>query len=256
MGPEVVVVMPPGFQFLARMSEAGEDRLVQELVAQARIEAFDKPVLVRLSRRDVVPLDIALLRPAQDRHAGQFGAVIADDRMGACHPLEHGCIKFTPDPRTRDRRVGDQAHALPAVVINDSKDPEPPPTGEGIGYEVEAPALVGPLRDRHRCPRAQSPLAPAPAAHLQPLLTIEPPELLVVHRPSFPTQQPVQPPIAEPPSLAGQFPDTLARLRIVWPTTDVSHHCPIYAQHRAGTALAHLEDLLEMSHRLPPGTGR
>ena len=31
MGPEVVVVVPPGFQFLAGMSEAGEDRLVQEL---------------------------------------------------------------------------------------------------------------------------------------------------------------------------------------------------------------------------------
>jgi hypothetical protein len=66
----------------------------------------------------------------------------------------------------------------------------------------------------------------------------------------------VEPPIAEPASLAGQLADTLARLRIVGPTTDIAHHGPVNAQHRAGTALAHLEYFLEMSHRLPPGTGR
>ena len=72
MGPEVVVVVPPGFQFLAGVGKAGGDRLVQELIAQARIEAFDEPVLVGLPRRDLVPLDIAFLRPAQDRHTGQL----------------------------------------------------------------------------------------------------------------------------------------------------------------------------------------
>ena len=75
MGPEVVVVVPPGFQFLAGVGETGEDRLVQELVAQTCVKAIDEPVLIRLSRCDVVPLDIAFLRPAQDRHAGQFRAV-------------------------------------------------------------------------------------------------------------------------------------------------------------------------------------
>lgn len=66
----------------------------------------------------------------------------------------------------------------------------------------------------------------------------------------------MEPPIAEPATLAGQFPDTLARLGIVGPTTDIAYHRPVHAQHRAGTALAHLEYFLEMSHRLPPGTGR
>lgn len=186
MGPEVVVVMPPSLQLLAGMGEAGEDRLVQELVPQPRVEALDEPVLVGLARCDVVPLDIAFLRPAQDRHAGQFGAVVADDSVRPRHALEDRCIQLSADPRAGDRRIGDQAHALPAVVIDHGKDPEPAPAGEGIGHEVEAPALVRPLRHRHRRSCAQSPLAPATAAHLQPLLAIEPPELLVVHGPSFP----------------------------------------------------------------------
>ena len=256
MGPEVVVVVPPGFQLPAGMGEAGEDRLVQELVPEPGIEALDESVLIGLARRDVVPLDAPLLRPAQDHHAGQFGPVVADDRMGTCHALEQGCIEFTPDPRAGDRRIGDQAYALPAIIIDHGEDPEPAPAGEGIGYEVEAPPLVRSLRDRHRRPRAQSPLATTTTTHLQPLFAIEPSELLVVHLPSFPAQRPVQPTIAEPAPLTGQLPDALARLRIVRPKTDVAHRRPISAQHRTGTALAHLEDLLEMSHRLPPGTGR
>ena len=70
----------------------------------------------------------------------------------------------------------------------------------------------------------------------QPFLAIEPPELFVVHCPSLPAQQPVQPPIAKPPSLAGQFPDAFSRLGIDRPTTDVAHHGPVNAQHRTGTA--------------------
>lgn len=136
MRPEVVVVVAPGFQLLAGVGEAGEDRLVQELVPEPGIEALDEPVLIGLARRDVVPLDVAFLAPAQDRHAGQLSAVIADDRVGPCHPLEHRCIEFTPDPSAGDRRVGDQAHALPAVVIDHGEDPEPASAGKGIGHEV------------------------------------------------------------------------------------------------------------------------
>lgn len=108
MGPEVVVVMPPGFQFLAR------------------IEALDEPVLIGLARRDVVPLDVAFLTPAQDRHAGQLGAVIAGDRLGPCHPFEHRSIELTPDPSAGDLRAGGQAHALAAIVVDHGEDTHPP----------------------------------------------------------------------------------------------------------------------------------
>src|SRR3546814_17006888 len=44
------------------------------------VVALDIAVLLRLARRDVVPLDRSLLRPSQDRQAGQLGAVVAHDR--------------------------------------------------------------------------------------------------------------------------------------------------------------------------------
>jgi hypothetical protein len=34
-----------------------EQRLVQQLIAQATVEAFDEPVLLRLAGRDVMPGD-------------------------------------------------------------------------------------------------------------------------------------------------------------------------------------------------------
>jgi hypothetical protein len=63
---------------------------------------LDEPVLLALARRDVGPVDIALLRLSQNRHAGLFGAVIADDHVGPYHPLEDRCIEFTPDPCAGD----------------------------------------------------------------------------------------------------------------------------------------------------------
>ena len=54
-----------------------------ELIAQPAVEAFDKAVLLRFGRRDVVPPDADRVRPAEDGIRGQLGAVIADDRVGA-----------------------------------------------------------------------------------------------------------------------------------------------------------------------------
>ncbi len=52
--------------------------LVQALVAQATIERFHKAVLLRLARRDVVPLDPGVLALGEDGVTGQFGAIVAD----------------------------------------------------------------------------------------------------------------------------------------------------------------------------------
>ena len=63
------------------MNELGEQGLVQQLIAQPAVKALDKGVLLWLAWRDVVPLDLLLLRPAQDRHAGQLSAVAHRERM-------------------------------------------------------------------------------------------------------------------------------------------------------------------------------
>ena len=56
------------------MAQGCEQRLIQALVAQATIKALDVAVLLRLSGGDVVPLELPVLRPAQDRQAGQLNA--------------------------------------------------------------------------------------------------------------------------------------------------------------------------------------
>lgn len=54
-----------------------KERLEQlgRAIPEPRIEAIEEPVLVGLSRRDVVPLNIAFRRPVQDRQAGEFRSV-------------------------------------------------------------------------------------------------------------------------------------------------------------------------------------
>src|SRR3546814_13221432 len=50
-------------------------------VPQPTVEALDEAVLLRFARRDVMPFDPLLLAPAQDRHAGQLGAVVGDAQL-------------------------------------------------------------------------------------------------------------------------------------------------------------------------------
>ena len=77
MRTAVVVVIAPGFDGCAGLGEAQEDMLVKALVAQAAIERFNECILDRLAGLDIVPGD-PVDRPAQDRNAGQLGAVVAD----------------------------------------------------------------------------------------------------------------------------------------------------------------------------------
>src|SRR3546814_10238952 len=68
MRPHMVVVVAPEPQHRAGMAERHEQRLVEALVTQAAVEALDIAVLLRLARRDVVPLDRSLLRPIGRAH--------------------------------------------------------------------------------------------------------------------------------------------------------------------------------------------
>src|SRR5947199_2010382 len=77
--PEVVVVVLPFRKSGASVSERCEECLVEQLVAELAVEALDEGVLRRLAWGDVVPIDAGLLAPAQDRSAGQLGAIVADD---------------------------------------------------------------------------------------------------------------------------------------------------------------------------------
>ena len=68
--------------YITGLCQVAEQRLVQELVPHPAVEAFDETVLHRLARRDVVPFDLVLGAPLQDRVRGQFGPVVRHDHAG------------------------------------------------------------------------------------------------------------------------------------------------------------------------------
>jgi hypothetical protein len=54
----------------SRLRQRGEQRLVQPFIAQPTVEAFRESVLLWLAGRDVVPTNLTILAPLQERHAG------------------------------------------------------------------------------------------------------------------------------------------------------------------------------------------
>src|SRR3546814_12405462 len=102
----MVVVVAPEPQHRAGMAERHEQRLVEALVTQAAVEALDIAVLLRLVRRDVVPLDRSLLRPSQDRQAGQLGAVVAHDHQRRSSSDGDDGVELTSDTPALQCAVG------------------------------------------------------------------------------------------------------------------------------------------------------
>src|SRR5579871_6079723 len=237
------------------MTERDEQGLVQELIAQSSVEALDESVLCRLAGRNVVPFDPALLRPAQHRQTGQLGAVVGDDHgRTATHGDDR--LELAHDPQSRQRRVGDQRQAFAREVVDDGEDAEPSPVRERIRQKVHAPALVGTLRDCHWRPRSNRALAAAAAANLQPLLTIEPAELLVVHGNALTREQDVKPPVAKAPANRRQLAQPRPNSRVIRASAAVSHRRPIGPECRTRPPLADLIRGTKVNDGLSPGGGR
>lgn len=61
------VVVAPCRDQVASMAQAGEQVLVEAFVPQMTVEVLDEAVLHRFAGRDVVPFDLSVLLPSQDR---------------------------------------------------------------------------------------------------------------------------------------------------------------------------------------------
>ena len=72
----VIVVVAPGVDQVTGMAQARKQVLVQALIPKTDIEALHEAVLHRFAERAVVPFDLPVLLPLQDRVAGQFSAVV------------------------------------------------------------------------------------------------------------------------------------------------------------------------------------
>lgn len=100
-----------------------EERLVQELIAQATVEALDEGVLGRLAGCDAMPVKLAISNELRDRVSGELGTVIAGNRLGlAANDKRRG--QFPHEPCALQRSVCHQREAVPRAFIDHGHDPE------------------------------------------------------------------------------------------------------------------------------------
>ncbi len=79
MRPARVVVFFPIRDSAARMLEAEEQGLVQQLIAHPPIEGFHEAVLHGLAGCNVVPVAGMVLQPGEDRMRSELSAIIRDN---------------------------------------------------------------------------------------------------------------------------------------------------------------------------------
>jgi hypothetical protein len=77
------------------------------------VEALDEGVLLRLSRRDVMPPDAGSIDPFKDRVGGVFGPIAANNRIGPAAPVDDR-VQLTRYAASGDRRVHHQRQGIPA----------------------------------------------------------------------------------------------------------------------------------------------
>jgi hypothetical protein len=113
----VVIVVAPLGQLHAHLMQCRKQGVVQLLVSQATVEAFDEPVLRRLAGCDVMPLNMCLIAPVQNGIAGEFRAVITDNHLWFS-PLCDQLNEFTRYPLSRQRGIGHQCQAFASAIID------------------------------------------------------------------------------------------------------------------------------------------
>ena len=99
-----VAVFHPDRDLYAGIGHGREQRLVEQLVPHATINALDLVVLHRSAWGDVMPLHADLAAPCQPCITGGLVAIVADDH-GWLATLRDQLGQLTNDTAPRDRRV-------------------------------------------------------------------------------------------------------------------------------------------------------
>lgn len=81
VGPDGVVVGLPILDDRPRVGDVTEQMLIEAFVTEPAVETLDEPVLLRLSRCDIVPQHRPFLLPGQDRVRCHLAAVVTDEHQ-------------------------------------------------------------------------------------------------------------------------------------------------------------------------------
>lgn len=152
-------------------------------------------------------------------------------------PRRATTASITPNTQARERCVCDEGQTLAAEVVHHRENAEPATVIELIAHEVQRPALVHALRDRHWSPCSQRSLATTTPAHLQPFFPIEASELFVVQVVAFTADQDQQASITEPAANSGKLAQPGTQDSIVGTHAAIAHRGPIHRDHLARPAL-------------------
>lgn len=90
MAGNCIIVCPFGNGALS-VIEAEEQTFVEQFVAHQAIEGLNIAILHRLSRRDIMPFDLMVFRPGEDRIRGEFRTVVGNDHAGLAAPFDERC---------------------------------------------------------------------------------------------------------------------------------------------------------------------
>src|SRR5262245_15759653 len=93
MRPDRIVIAPPAFDDDLSFVEGVEDLAIEQLIAQARVEALDVAVLPRTAPLDVGSLGAESGDPSLDGRRDELGSIIGPDMPGDAPQDEEGAIE-------------------------------------------------------------------------------------------------------------------------------------------------------------------
>jgi hypothetical protein len=88
------LILTPCFECVAGMRQRAKRFLIQQLIPEPVVDAFDYSPLARLAGCDVVPCDMMFVGPAPHRIGSQFDDIVRDGRHELAAMAEH---RLTPE---------------------------------------------------------------------------------------------------------------------------------------------------------------
>jgi hypothetical protein len=240
MRPDRIVMTPPAFDDDLSFSEGVEDLAIEQLIAQAGVEALDVAILPRTAALDIGSLGADSGDPSLDSLGDELRSVIGPDVTGTAAQDEQ--VGQNVDDIDCFELAGDtDRQAFVGKLVNDIEHPISASIVGAVLDKVVGPDVIAVLRPQ---PDARSVGQPQPASFglfigdLQPLASPDALDPLVVDYPARLAQQPCHLAIAVAAVLLGKL-DNIGRqtLLVLTAARDLALRRAMLSERRAGATL-------------------
>ena len=154
--------------------------LIQQLVSETSVKAFDAPVLHRAAGFDEMEIDAVIRGPKQHLVAGKFSTVIGFDRFGKtsnfCKLRENSSNSLAGK-----REIDFDSDALSAEIIDDGQSTKSPASAQRVVDEIDRPPLVWPRYGRNSVASEITNTAFTASTDLQAMYAIYAVDSFVIH---------------------------------------------------------------------------